>query len=147
MLKECKKCLIEKSEDEFQLRSKKSGKLKPWCKECNKEYRNEYYKANVKKIGEQDKLTRVERLDRNRQYVWDYYKENPCVDCGEVDPIVLQFDHRDTIEKFNNVSILVAGRYSLSVIKEEIGKCDVRCGNCHLRKTSIQFEWYKNIIK
>jgi len=146
MNKECKKCLVDKLESEFLLRSKKSGKLTSWCNDCRKEYRNTYYKDNVKKIKKQDNLTRVERLNRNRQHVWDYYKSHPCVDCGESDPIVLQFDHISD-DKFKNVSNLVGGRYSLDTINEEISKCDVRCANCHIRKTSIDQNWYKDIIK
>jgi hypothetical protein len=142
--KECKKCLIEKSEEEF-IRRSKNGKLTSWCNDCRKEYKRHYYRKNVNKLLEQDKVSRDNRLDRNRQFIWDYYKEHPCVDCGETDPLVLQFDHVG--EKFKNVTKLVSGRYSLDTIKEEINKCEVRCANCHMKKTSLQQGWYENIIK
>ena len=40
------------------------------------------------------------------------------------------------------VSKLVHG-YSSEKIKKEIEKCDVRCANCHIKKTIKQLKWYK----
>lgn len=28
----------------------------------------------------------------------------------------------------------------------EIERCDVRCANCHWRKTAVQFGWYSYMI-
>ena len=77
-----------------------------------------------------------------RGYMWDYLKNHPYVDCGEKDPVILEFDHiRD---KLIAVSGLI--RYaSLNRVRTEIEKCEIRCANCHRRKTAIQFGWYKNL--
>ena len=73
--------------------------------------------------------------------MWDYLKKHPCVDCGEKNPIVLEFDHlRD---KLIEVSRLVQYT-SINKVQSEIEKCEIRCANCHRRKTAIQFGWYKN---
>lgn len=73
-----------------------------------------------------------------RDYVLAYLKDHPCVDCGEVDPIVLEFDHvRDKV--FN---ISQASGYGLDRIKEEIDKCEVRCANCHRQKTYRQLNYF-----
>ena len=74
--------------------------------------------------------------------MWDYLKKHPCVDCGEKNPIVLEFDHlRD---KLIEVSRLVQYT-SINKVQSEIEKCEIRCANCHRRKTAIQFGWYKNL--
>lgn len=57
-----------------------------------------------------------------------------CVDCGEPDPIVLEFDHVRG-KKVRNIADMVNNSYSIDSIKKEIRKCEVRCANCHRRKT------------
>jgi hypothetical protein len=66
----------------------------------------------------------------------DYLASHPCVDCGEDDAIVLEFDHVFG-NKLRGVTELAATGYSWKIIEEEIGKCEVRCGNCH-RKASLR---------
>ena len=58
-------------------------------------------------------------------------KVGGCVDCQEVDPVVLHFDHRDPSTKSFNIS---SKSVSMERLLAEIAKCDVRCANCHLRK-------------
>jgi hypothetical protein len=57
------------------------------------EYGKEHYAANRQRYI--DQAARVkERLRRERTlYLLDFFKTHPCVDCGEQDPIVLEFDH------------------------------------------------------
>jgi hypothetical protein len=82
------------------------------------------------------------RRQRNREYLWNLLKGKSCVDCSEDDPIVLQFDHvRGT--KDIAVCEMVSRGYSLEKIKAETEKCDIRCANCHQRRTAKQFGWYK----
>lgn len=66
------------------------------------------------------------------EYILDYFKTHPCADCGESDPIVLEFDH--VKDKVKEVSKLRRAN-SLDRVKLEIDKCEVRCANCHRRKT------------
>jgi hypothetical protein len=54
---------------------------------------------------------------------------------------VLQFDHvRGT--KVDTISGLIADRASLKRIESEIAKCEIRCANCHSRKTARERGWY-----
>lgn len=66
--------------------------------------------------------------------LWEYLGDHPCVDCGEEDPIVLEFDHVAGTKEFP-VSEGVSRMYSIKKIKAEIDKCEVRCANCHRRVT------------
>jgi hypothetical protein len=59
-------------------------------------------------------------------------QRSACIDCGERDPVVLDFDHRDA--KRANVSLL-ARRSGVARLEAEIALCDVRCANCHRIRT------------
>ena len=85
-------------------------------------------------------------MQENRLKLYEYYSKHPCVDCGETDPVVLDFDHKDNTNKINDVSTLISKGYSWNIIENEIKKCDIRCANCHRRRTAEQFNWY-HILK
>ena len=69
-----------------------------------------------------------------RALVHAYLHSHPCVDCGETDTVVLEFDHvRGT--KVRDVSQMVRDGPKWEKIEEEIAKCEVRCANCHRRVT------------
>jgi L-lysine 2,3-aminomutase len=107
-----------------------------------KAYAKEHYKKNKPQY-----LSRAKKFTKNnrkavRDWVWTYYTEHPCVDCGASDPLVLQFDHlRD--KKFS-IADGVNRSFSLEVLKAEVEKCEVRCANCHQRKTSLERGWWKD---
>ena len=94
----------------------------------------------VNKASKYNKRTRTEVLKK----VIAYKGEHPCVDCGEKDPIVLTFDHVRG-EKRMDVAAMLHGNYKWESILIEIAKCEVRCANCHMRKTAKQFGWYAKI--
>lgn len=120
-MKKCSECDVEKSLDCFSVNSSGLHGRYSICKDC-----------------------RRERRRRNLDYVHKYLLDHPCVDCGESDPIVLDFDHVRG-EKKENVSKRV--RVSLEAVILEIAKCEVRCANCHRRKTARQFGYYRASIE
>ncbi|MFB9641779.1 hypothetical protein [Agromyces lapidis] len=67
--------------------------------------------------------------------VGDYLSAHPCLDCGESDIRVLDFDHRAGCEKSAEVMRLAQNGYSVRKVMGEIAKCDVRCRNCHAKIT------------
>jgi hypothetical protein len=85
---------------------------------------------------------RSERRENIKRKMMEFYKSNPCVDCGEEDPRVLDFDHLNN--KKHNVSTLLRKEYSWESILLEASKCEVRCANCHRRKTAIEQSHYTN---
>ena len=72
---------------------------------------------------------------RNRKFIYDHLLKNPCVDCGEEDPVVLDFDHVGGF-KTACLSELIKD-YSIARITAEIEQCEVRCANCHRRVTAV----------
>ncbi|HWH16112.1 MAG TPA: hypothetical protein VNU25_00800 [Candidatus Paceibacterota bacterium] len=77
-----------------------------------------------------------------REQLLKYLQTKNCKDCGESDPVVLDFDHKDPKNKTKGVARFLSGHYSWSSILKEIDKCDIRCANCHRRKTYVQFGFW-----
>jgi hypothetical protein len=65
-----------------------------------------------------------------------------CSNCGETDPVVLQFDHVRG-EKLFAIASMVSTGFSAAKIEAEIANCQVRCANCHFRKTARERGWYR----
>ena len=92
-MKKCATCGELKEETEFNWRYKSLGIRHPTCRECHKIYRKNWYETHK----EQHLANVYERqqkvINDGRQFVWDYLLTHPCVDCGESNPVVLEFDH------------------------------------------------------
>jgi hypothetical protein len=73
-----------------------------------------------------------------RGKLFELLSTKACADCGEKDPVVLDFDHKNPKHKFKPISKLLSGHWSWKSVKLEIKKCEIRCANCHRRKTYIQ---------
>ena len=92
----------------------------------------------IARAREHTKRKRVEL----RQWVREYLASNPCVDCGEADPLVLEFDHRDPASKMGNIAdIICRAGWGKKRLQVEIEKCDVRCCNCHRKRTRAERHW------
>jgi hypothetical protein len=83
----------------------------------------------------------------NKRRVWDYLLSHSCVDCGEADPIVLEFDHVRGVKLMNVARMTSGSTYSWNKIEAEIAKCDVRCANCHRRKTAIESSFWSPALE
>ena len=77
-----------------------------------------------------------------RTKLFAFLSKKKCRDCGERDPIVLDFDHKNPSDKFKSVSRMLSGHYSWASVLDEIKKCDVRCANCHRRRSYSQFSGF-----
>lgn len=117
-------------------------------KEQHAEYLRKYYQANKERIrlrrrpAKSDDWKRRQR--RNQGIVWRYLLSHPCVDCGEDDPVVLEFDHVRGVKK-RAVAAMVCYA-SKKTLLDEIEKCEVRCANCHRRKTAVARGWFRGAI-
>jgi predicted RNA-binding protein YlxR (DUF448 family) len=131
----CGRCGEMKPLDDFAWRRKAKGQRHNMCRPCHAEYHRGHYLANKQRyIDQAAAQKRRARLARTL-FLVEYFKEHPCVDCGETDPVVLEFDHRG--EKSFEVTRKFAERSWQSIL-DEIEKCEVRCANCHRRRTAMQ---------
>ena len=89
-----------------------------------------HYEKNKQKIKERSFLRNEKQRDKNKRYVNEIKSKSECVDCGENNPLVLDFDHVKG-DKVMAVSDMIGSAYSLAAIQREIEKCEVRCSNCH----------------
>ncbi len=117
---------------------KTSGKRqREKCSECNKEYQAKWWQKNKALQRSRVKANSKKAKARSKDLINGHLQSHPCVDCGESDIEVLEFDHLK--DKTMNVSAMPRAGFALEKIKEEIAKCEVRCANCHRRKTRKQF--------
>lgn len=139
-LKRCVLCKGYKATTEFNKHNHRKDGLQTQCKECTRKRFRAYYQANTNK-HKQETIKRSKRQkENNRQFIIDYLSKHPCVDCGETDPVVLEFDHM--ANKSHNISKMVGSGFSINSIEREIDKCQVRCANCHRRKTAKDYNWF-----
>jgi 5-methylcytosine-specific restriction endonuclease McrA len=92
-----------------------------------------WYLANRDVHLERTRERHARKRDAIRALIFEYLNDHPCVDCGETEPIVLDFDHVG--EKSFNIARATTNLVPLERLRNEIEKCVVRCANCHRRKT------------
>src|SRR4051794_10536145 len=125
--KRCCTCQYLKPLTEFNKRARSSDGLQSHCRDCSRRW----YEANrVQHMANTSRRTKTARQEYT-ELMRTYLLEHPCVDCGETDLRLLEFDHRPGEDKEVDIAQLVRTLASWKRIEREMGKCDVRCANCH----------------
>lgn len=124
--RECNICHEVKPFSEFGKTSK--GRPLARCKKCVNAQNKERWKGRRRKSVY---ANTSRRFIESGKLIYDYLVEHPCVDCGETNTVVLEFDHvrGDKIKSISQMRVR-----SKEVIMEEIEKCEVRCRNCHIKR-------------
>jgi hypothetical protein len=136
-MRACTKCGETKPLDQFPPVRRGEAKLQSWCRECFAEANGRNYRKNREREKARLYRNAAVRLEFNRAQIVGYLRQHPCVDCGESDIVVLQFDHlRD---KKYDVARMLNGGFIWPTIQREIDKCEVRCANCHRLKTAFRY--------
>jgi hypothetical protein len=136
----CAMCKLEKPVSDFPIKNRVRGTRRSYCRECCRVYARAHYLKNRAAYLNRTRTRRPADRERGRRIVSEYLAAHPCVDCGETDPTVLDFDHRDRSTKIDAVAALIR-RNSIGKLLAEMAKCDVRCANDHRRKTAREFRW------
>lgn len=140
MEKTCSKCKKTKSEDEFNWKNKSKGTRQSACKECTRVQVKAHFEANTKYYRDKARRINDKLRKSNQREMLAYLKEHPCVDCGEDDARCLTFDHVRG-KKISAVSVILR-QCKWERVLDEINKCEVRCANCHMKKTADDFGFY-----
>jgi hypothetical protein len=124
---------VIKPRSESSMRGSSGARPDTYCRPCRSESGKEHYAANRERYIEQTRIRNKKRFRKRVVFLLQYFQAHPCVDCGESDPVVLEFDHlRD-----KNFDVAYGIHYrAWKVVLEEIEKCQVVCANCHRRRTA-----------
>jgi len=137
----CNKCRIDRNLDYFSFRNKQKQLRTKICKVCHSEYRKQHYLQNKEKyVAKARKWNKIQGQTL-KKFLFETLSESKCIDCGETDIVVLEFDHIG--KKRLGLAEMYKNRYSLQKVKEEIAQCVVRCANCHRRKTAKESGFWK----
>lgn len=101
------------------------------CSEIVRERDRKYRLTHKEQIRETNRVYNAKMTVSNKKKLEDYKTLHPCIRCGEKNPIVLQFHHRDASKKDKAITEMIRSR-SWEATMKEIDKCDVVCANCHL---------------
>lgn len=133
-MKTCNHCGEEKEEDDFNWKNRAAGLRQSYCRECKKFHQKKYYAENKQSYTAKIYETRAKRFSESREKAKQYLLTHPCVDCGNADIRVLEFDHVTGV-KVNEVTRLIHEGARWKRVEEEIAKCEIRCANCHTIRT------------
>ncbi len=140
MLRTCSHC--KKSLDESDFNWKIKGVKRSYhCKECSRLYLKSHYAEHTKYYLDKAHKRNIFIRKQSHEYIAEYLLSHPCIDCGELNILVLEFDHKDN--KIDNISTMIRRGMSFDKIIDEIYKCDVRCSNCHSIKTAKENNSWK----
>ena len=124
----CSRCKRELPIDQFRWKNKAEGKRHSQCKECQKAQEKQHYHESV----ERQKAVRegAEMQKKSNLEIVNTFRKQGCVKCGEKRPYVIDFHHRDPLQKeFTINHLLKSGSYE--TLLKELEKCDALCANCH----------------
>lgn len=114
------------------------GTIDCYCRPCRAEYGREHYERHRARYIAQAKRRKDAVQAENYRQLIRYLRDHPCLDCGEDDVLVLEFDH--VADKSYQVAPALRFRFWEDVLSE-IAKCEVVCANCHRRRTARRGGW------
>jgi hypothetical protein len=136
----CPSCGVTRSAADFPDRGAR-------CLDCRRAAGRAHYRANREYYLAKARRRTERVVQETRAWLLTYLREHPCVDCGNEDVRVLEFDHRDGATKLRAIAILAGQGFGLARVQAEIEQCDVRCANCHRIRTHLQRGWWgKDIV-
>lgn len=118
-----------------------------YCREQRKNFTKEQREGRNASARKWANSKKGGKREAYKRYIFSVKYNGCCVDCGNDDWRVLDFDHKDPSEKSCSVSSMIWNGSGMDALKAEIAKCELRCANCHRIKTSNQLGHYKFILQ
>lgn len=134
-MKQCSKCRKYKPVDAFNKNRSKADGLQGMCRKCQSAAQKAWYGKKGNRKKHQINVRKNNKQARLKRRVLVLSKLDKCVDCGEDDKVVLEWDHVRG-EKHSNIADMVRMGASETKILEELAKCEVVCANCHRKRTA-----------
>lgn len=141
-MRKCSKCKEEKPLEDFKKDSRANKGRGYVCTLCSREVARIYASNWTETQKEAARVRRQKMVRASQLFICEYLQTQSCVDCGEDDIELLDFDHLDPITKHKDICRLVR-EASLRRIKEEITKCEVVCCSCHRKRTNRRGNNYR----
>ena len=132
--KVCVTCHVWRPREAFNRRAAAKDGLQARCRPCSQAW----YQANKAEHTARTARRKRETREEYHRRLCAYVEDHPCVDCGERDVVVLEFDHRDAGTKVREVAKMVNLLAPWGAVLTEIAKCEVCCANCHRRRTAAR---------
>ncbi len=130
--KTCGRCRRERSLSHF---NRAGDGLQHWCRDCFREYFRARGELHLRQVEESTRRRTAAAcaLVRARLIA------EACVDCGEDEIAVLEFDH--VRDKRGDLARMAHEGAELEEIEAELAKCEVVCASCHRRRTATRAGW------
>lgn len=111
--------------------------------EQQKAYLAKWYQDNKPKVNARQQAKR----EANRLVVMERLRGG-CVDCGNTNILVLEFDHLPEHVKSFAISRALRGAYNTAKLIVELRKCEVVCANCHVIRTRTRAvsDWRSELL-
>lgn len=124
----CTKCGRELPLEMFRWKNKSQGKKHSQCKDCQSTQEHQHYLESKERRNQIRE--RADWSKENNTTLVDKYRSYGCKKCGEKRFYVIDFHHRDPIEKDGTINHMIKSA-TYDKLKKELDKCDPLCANCH----------------
>jgi hypothetical protein len=115
------------------------AKCEVLCANCHQRHTISTARAHYKlALSTRAPSWRLAANRRNASIALERLAAATCLDCRLADSLVLQFDHRPDEIKVKDIGWFISSGSALRHVIAEMAKCDVRCANCHRRRTATE---------
>jgi hypothetical protein len=122
---------------------KERGQRDNYCRPCRAAYKHEHYAAHRQRYIASAQARKQATVEERTAHLMRFLRTKACVDCGESDPLVLEFDH--LAGKEFGIAQGLRDRTWQAVL-DEIAKCEVVCANCHRRRTAHRLRFARAAV-